>query len=223
MDKKLILDAVKKLIAGVVLVWLLLFLPAGTWHYPGAWLLSAVLFIPVIIMGVVLALKAPDLLRKRLKEKEEQGTQRKVVAMSALMFVGGFVLAGLDFRFEWTAVPDWLVYTAAVIFLLGYGMFAEVLRENAYLSRTVEVQEGQTVVDSGLYGIIRHPMYTATILMFCAMPLVLGSWISFVLFLVYPMILVKRIRNEEQVLLEGLQGYEAYTRKVRWRLLPFVW
>ena len=223
MDKGLLRDAVKKFIGGIVLIGLLLFLPAGTIRFFNGWLFCGVLFIPVLIMGIVLYLKAPELLRKRLREKEEQSEQRSVVALSGLMFLAGFILAGLDFRFGWTQLPVWLVYAAAAAFLLGYAMFGEVMRENAYLSRTVEVQENQTVIDTGLYGIVRHPMYTATVLMFLAMPLVLGSGVSFVAFLVYPFLLVKRIRNEEQVLEEGLAGYTAYKQKVKYRLIPFLW
>jgi protein-S-isoprenylcysteine O-methyltransferase Ste14 len=223
MDTKLLLDAVKKMIAGVVLIALMLFLPAGTIRYWNGWLFCAVLFIPVMIMGVVLFLKAPDLLRKRLQEKEEQSEQKTVVALSALMFLVGFILAALDFRFGWSYMPVWVVSVASIIFLIGYAMFAEVLRENAYLSRTVEVQENQQVIDSGLYGIVRHPMYSATVLMFLSMPLILGSYISFVVFLVYPFLLIKRIRNEEMVLEEGLDGYAEYKKKVKYRMIPFVW
>ena len=223
MDIKLLLDAVKKTVAGVLLIGLLLFWPAGTMEYWNGWLFCAVLFIPVLIMGIVLFLKAPDLLRKRLQEKEEQTEQKSVVALSGLMFVGGFVLAGLDYRFGWSAMPNWLVYTAAALFVVGYGMFAEVMRENAYLSRTVEVQENQVVVDTGLYGIVRHPMYSATVLMFLAMPVILGSYVSLVIFLVYPFLIAKRIKNEEQVLEEGLQGYAEYKEKVKYRMLPFIW
>ena len=223
MDMKLLLDAVKKTVAGVVLIGLMLFWPAGTMQYWNGWLFCAVLFIPVLIMGVVLFLKAPDLLRKRLQEKEEQAEQKSVVALSGLMFVGGFVLAGLDYRFGWSAMPNWPVYAAAALFVVGYGLFAEVMRENAYLSRTVEVQEDQVVVDTGLYGIVRHPMYSATVLMFLAMPVILGSYVSLVIFLVYPFLIAKRIRNEEQVLEEGLQGYAAYKEKVKYRMIPFIW
>ena len=223
MDTKLLMDAVKKMIAGVVLIALMLFLPAGTIRYWNGWLFCAVLFIPVMIMGVVLFLKAPDLLRKRLQEKEEQSEQKTVVALSALMFLVGFILAALDFRFGWSNMPVWVVSVASIIFLIGYAMFAEVLRENAYLSRTVEVQENQQVIDSGLYGIVRHPMYSATVLMFLSMPLILGSYISFVVFLVYPFLLIKRIRNEEMVLEEGLDGYAEYKKKVKYRMIPFVW
>ena len=223
MNKDLLFDGLKKFIAGVIMIGLMLFLPAGTLHYMNGWLFCAVLFIPVMIMGVVLYCKAPDLLRKRLKEKEEQSEQKSVVALSGLMFLGGFVLAGLDYRFGWTQLPNWLVYGSAVAFLLGYAMFGEVMRENAYLSRTVEVQENQVVIDTGLYGIVRHPLYTATVLMFLAMPLILGSAVSFVIFLLYPFLIVKRIRNEEQVLEEGLAGYVEYKHKVKYRLIPFIW
>lgn len=223
MDKQLLFDAMKKTVAGVLVIALLLFVPAGTIHFRNGWLFCAVLFIPVLIMGIVLFLKAPDLLRKRLQEKEEQAEQKSVVAWSGLMFLGGFVLAGLDFRFGWTQLPNTVVYSAAVLFLLGYAMFAEVMRENAFLSRTVEVQEGQTVVDTGLYGIVRHPMYSATIIMFLAMPLILGSAVSFILFLVYPVLIAKRIKNEEAVLEEGLDGYIEYKQKVKYRIIPFIW
>ena len=223
MDKRLLKDALKKLIGGVVLIWLLLFLPAGTVHYPNAWTLSAVLFIPVVIMGVVLYLKAPELLRKRLREKEQQTEQKSVIAWSGLMFLVGFILAGLDFRFGWTQLPGWISWASAAVFLLGYGMYAEVMRENAYLSRTVEVQAGQKVIDTGLYGVVRHPMYTATILMFLAMPLTLGSLIAFVCFLPYPLLIAARIRNEEAVLETGLEGYADYKRRVKHRLIPFIY
>ena len=223
MDKNLLFDAIKKTVAGIILIALLLFWPAGTMKYWNGWLFCAVLFIPVLIMGVVLFLKAPDLLRKRLQEKEEQAEQKTVVALSGLMFMGGFVLAGLDFRFGWSYMPNWLVYGAAAVFVIGYAFFAEVMRENAYLSRTVEVQENQEVIDSGLYGVVRHPMYFATVLMFNAMPLILGSYVSFVVFLVYPFLIAKRIRNEELILEEGLHGYTEYKNKVKYRLIPFVW
>jgi len=221
--RTLLLDAVKKFVAGIIMISVLLYLPAGTFFYWNAWLFSAVLFIPVVIMGIVLFLKAPELLRKRLQEKEEQSEQRSVVALSGAMFIGGFVLAGLDYRFGWSNISHGIVYGAAIAFLFGYALFAEVMRENAYLSRTVEVQENQTVIDSGLYGFVRHPMYSATVLMFLSIPLILGSWISFCIFLVYPLLLVKRIRNEEEVLVNGLEGYKSYQKKVKYRLLPFVW
>lgn len=221
--KKLLISALIKFLAGLVLMGLVLFLPAGTMAYPNAWLFLGLLFIPMLLLGIVLFLKVPALLEKRLQSKEKENTQKGVVAASGLMFIGSFVLAGLDFRFGWTHVPVWLVIVAAVVLLASYGMYAEVMRENAYLSRTVEVQENQKVIDTGLYGVIRHPMYTATIFLFLAMPLVLGSWIAFAVMLLYPAAIVARIGNEEKVLEEGLQGYAEYKKKVKYRLLPFVW
>jgi protein-S-isoprenylcysteine O-methyltransferase Ste14 len=220
---KLMASAGIKLLMGLVLVGLLLFLPAGTMRFPGGWLFIAVLFIPMLIAGVVMALHSPELLKKRLNTKEKEAEQRSVVAMSGIMFVAAFVVAGLNFRYSWVVMPSWAVWSAVVLFLLSYIMYAEVLRENAYLSRTIEVQEGQTVIDTGLYGIVRHPMYSATVLMFLAMPLVLGSMPSFVIMLAYIPLIAKRIRNEEQVLLEGLDGYAAYCTRVKYRILPFVW
>lgn len=217
------ISAVTKFLIGLVILGLLIFLPAGTMAFAQGWIFMAVLFVPMFIIGVVLALKSPELLRKRLNSKEQETTQKGVVISSMLMFLGGFITAGLSFRFGWLKLPLWVSVTAAVIFLIGYAMYAEVLRENEYLSRTVEVQEEQKVIDTGLYGGIRHPMYTATILMFCFAPLVLGSVISFVIFLAYPVIIVTRIGNEEKVLEQGLKGYTDYKKKVRYRLLPFIW
>ena len=221
--KKLLISAITKFLAGLVLMGLILFLPAGTFDYFNGWLFLGLLFVPMVLLGVVLFIKAPALLEKRLQSKEKENTQKGVVAASALMFLGSFVLTGLDFRFGWTNVPMWLVIVAAVIMLASYGMYAEVMRENAYLSRTVEVQENQKVIDTGLYGVIRHPMYTATIFLFLAIPLVLGSWISFAIMLLYPVAIVARIGNEEKVLEEGLEGYKEYKEKVKYRLVPFVW
>lgn len=220
---KLLLNAIVKFFSGMIIIGALIFLPAGTLDFVNGWVFSAVLFVPVLIMGVVLYVKAPELLKKRLEPREKEGTQKKVVGFSALAFLGVFVVAGLDFRFGWTKIPTWTVLLAAVIFLFGYGMFAEVMRENAYLSRIIEVQEGQKVVSDGLYGIIRHPMYTATVFMFLAMPIILGSWISFAIICVYPFIIGGRIKNEEKVLFEGLEGYVEYTKKIKYRLIPFVW
>ena len=220
---KLLLNALTKFISGVVAIALLLFLPAGTLLYPHAWLFMAVLFIPVMIMGVVLYIKAPALLEKRLSEKESEGTQKWVVALSGLMFIAAFVIPALEFRFFGASVPKWCVILSAVIFLLGYVMFAEVLRENAYLSRTVEVQEEQTVVDTGLYGIVRHPMYAATLLMFIPMPLILGSFWGLIPLAAYPVIIIVRIINEEKVLTNGLRGHDEYKKKVKYRLIPFIW
>ena len=220
---KLLMNALLKLICGLVLTALLLFASAGTWHYPGGWLFCALMFLPMLVLGLVLYLKAPELLKKRLNMKETESGQKAVVAFSAVLFVVSFLAAGLDFRFGWTHVPGLLVWAAAAIQLGSYGLYAEVLRENAYLSRTVEVQEGQTVIDTGLYGIVRHPMYTATILMCLAIPLVLGSWISFALMLLYPVMILFRIRGEEALLEAGLPGYREYEAKVRWRLIPYIW
>lgn len=221
--KKLLLSALTKFIAGLILMGLVLFLPAGTFAYKNAWLFLGMLFIPMLILGIILFAKAPELLEKRLQSKEKEATQKGVVAASGLMFTGSFVMAGLDFRFNWTYIPTWLVAVAAVVLLASYGMYGEVMRENAYLSRTVEVQENQKVIDTGLYGVIRHPMYTATIFLFLAIPVVLGSWIAFVIMLAYPAAIVARIGNEEKVLEEGLPGYTEYKKKVKYRLIPFVW
>lgn len=212
-----------KFLTGLVLVCLLLFLPAGTLHYPCGWLLMAVLFVPMFIAGVVMLFRSPELLKKRLDAKEKETEQRSVVALSGIMFVAAFAVAGLNFRYGWVMMPSWIVWSAVAVFLLSYVMYAEVLRENAYLSRTIEVQENQKVVDSGLYGIVRHPMYSATVFLFLSMPLVLGSLPSFVIMLVYIPLIIKRIRNEEKVLLNGLAGYDGYCKKVKYRLFPFVW
>lgn len=220
---RLLVNALAKYIFGLLLVGLLLFLPAGTLNYRGGWLFIGLLFIPMLVMGAVLLVKTPDLLAKRLRVREKETAQKGVVAAAALIFIGAFVLAGLDYRYGWTDVPPWLTWAAAVIMLLAYGMYAEVMRENAYLFRTVEVQEGQQVIDTGLYGIVRHPMYTSTVLLYLAIPLVLGSWASFCVMLLYPATIVFRIRNEEAVLTEGLPGYEEYKKRVKYRLIPMIW
>ena len=220
---KLLLSGFAKLIFGMALIGLMLFLPAWTWSYFGAWLFLGVLFVPMLIMGAVMLVKAPALLEKRLNNKEKEATQRGVVALSGLMFPIGFILSALDFRFGWSSVPLWLTVAAAVLFLIGYGMYAEVMRENAYLSRTVEVQEGQKVISTGLYGIVRHPMYFATLLMFLPMPLILQSFWGLIPFALYPVIIVIRILNEEKVLESGLEGYAEYKTKVKYRLIPFIW
>jgi protein-S-isoprenylcysteine O-methyltransferase Ste14 len=222
-DIKLMASAGIKLLMGLVLVGLLIFLPAGTIRFFNGWLLVAVLFVPMLIAGVVMALRSPELLKKRLNAKEKEDERKSIVAMSGILFVTTFVVAGLNYRYGWVVMPSWAVWSALVLFLLSYAMYAEVLRENAYLSRTIEVQEGQKVVDTGLYGIVRHPMYTATVLMFLAMPFVLGSLPSFVIMLAYIPLIVKRIRNEENVLREGLDGYDEYCRKVKFRIVPFLY
>jgi protein-S-isoprenylcysteine O-methyltransferase Ste14 len=208
---------------GVVLVGLLVFLPAGTLSFFGGWLFMGILFVPMFVAGIVMMIKNPNLLRSRLDAKEKQKEQDLVVKLSGLMFIAGFIVAGLDFRFDWFPLPKSVTICAAVIFLLAYVLYAEVLRENTYLSRTIEVQENQKVVDTGLYGIVRHPMYAVTLLLFLSMPLVLGSLISFAIFLVYPFIIAKRIRHEEEFLEKELEGYKEYKQKVKYRLIPFIW
>lgn len=220
---KLLISALTKLIFGFVLIALMLFLPAWSFDYFGAWLFLGVLFVPMVIMGAVMLIKSPQLLEKRLQNKEKEATQRGVVALSGLAFLGGFILSALDFRFGWSTVPLWLMLVAALIFLIGYGLYAEVLRENAYLSRTVEIQEGQKVISTGLYGVVRHPMYLATLLMFLPIPLILQSFWGLIPMVLYPVVIVIRILNEEKVLTEGLDGYIEYKSKVKYRLLPFVW
>ena len=223
MDRKLLIQGIAKFLAGVVLLGVLLFLPAGTLAWPQGWRLMGILFIPMLLAGIVMIRKNPELLRKRLNAKEKQAEQLDVLKLSALMFLAAFILAGLNFRFRWIVLPDWISWTAAVIFLISYGLYAEVMRENAYLSRTIEVQENQKVVDTGLYGIVRHPMYMSTLFLFLAMPLVLGSVISFLIMLLYIPIIAKRIRNEEQVLEEDLEGYAEYKQKVKYKVIPFIW
>jgi protein-S-isoprenylcysteine O-methyltransferase Ste14 len=220
---KLFCRALVKFIVGLVAVGALLFLPAGTFRYPNGWLFIGLLFIPMLFLGAVLLFKAPALLEKRLNVKETEKTQKGVVAVSGLLFVMGFLVAGLDFRFGWSHVPSWVVIVASVILLVSYALYAEVMRENAYLSRTVEVREGQRVVDTGLYGIVRHPMYAVTVWLFLSIPVVLGSWWSLLCFLPYVAVIVIRIRNEEKVLVNGLAGYTDYQKRVKYRLLPFVW
>jgi len=223
MSKTLFFQAIGKFLLGVFLIALLLFLPAGTLHYSQGWLLMGLLFIPMFLAGLVLMAKNPGLLQKRLQAKEEQAQQKTVVRLSGLMFLCGFVLAGLNHRFGWFTLPQWSIAAASAVFLLAYALYAEVLRENTYLSRTIEVQEGQKVIDTGLYGIVRHPMYAATLLLFLSMPLILGSPPSFVVFLAYPLIIVKRLQNEEQLLEKELPGYIEYKKKVKYRLIPGLW
>ncbi len=223
MTAKLFAQAIAKFLLGVVLVGVLVFLPAGSFAYWNGWLLMGVLFVPMFIAGIVLMLKNPELLGKRLNAKEKQKEQSIVVKLSGLMFVAGFVLAGLDFRFKWFALPEGISIGTAVAFLAAYMLYAEVLRENTYLSRTIEVQNQQKVIDTGLYGIVRHPMYAATLLLFFAMPLVLGSLISLAVFAAYPFIIAGRIRHEEKLLEEELPGYREYKQKVKYRLIPFIW
>ena len=223
MDKNLLIQALAKVSLGFILLGLLLFLPAGSLRYWQGWLLMGILFVPMFVAGFVMLFKNPDLLRKRLNAKEEEKEQKTVVALSGLLFIAAFVVAGLNWRFQWCVLPDWAVWVAAVLFLLCYLLYAEVLRENAYLSRTIEVQENQKVIDTGLYGIVRHPMYMATTVLFLAMPLVLAPPVSFLIMLLYIPLIAKRIKNEESVLEDGLQGYKEYKERVKYRIIPFIW
>lgn len=220
---KLLISALTKVTCGILLVGVLLFLPAGTLAYEKGWLFMGILFGPMLIAGFVMLFKAPDLLKKRLDAKEKQGDQKAVVAISGLMFIGGFVVAGFDHRFGWSCMPLAVTVAASVLFLAAYALYAEVLRENAYLSRTIKVEEGQRVVSTGLYGLVRHPMYAATILLFLMMPLVLGSWYAAIIFLVYPVLIIIRLTGEEKLLMKELPGYAEYRKKVKYRLIPFIW
>ena len=222
MTLKLFIQALAKYVVGLAIVMALLFIPAGTLSYWQAWLFIGILFIPMLIVGIVLISHNPELLRKRLDAKEKEGEQKSVVAMSSLLFLAMFVIAGLNYRLGWWILPEWLVITGAILFLLGYAMYAEVMRENVWLSRTVEVQNNQQVVDTGLYGIVRHPMYSATLILFLTMPLVLASPWSFVIMLLYVPVVVKRIHNEEMVLKQELGGYKEYIQRIRYRLIPFI-
>ena len=220
---KLLVEALTKFICGLLLVGALIFLPAGTIGYTYGWLFIGLLFVPMLIAGFVMMAKSPEFLKKRLDAKEKQGKQKGVVALSGLMFIAGFVVAGLDFRFGWSNMPSWVVIAASVLFLVAYALYAEVMRENAYLSRTIKVEEGQTVVDTGLYGIVRHPMYAVTILLFLMIPLVLGSWFALIAFAFYPAIIIVRLKDEEALLTRELPGYAAYKQKVKYRIIPFIW
>lgn len=220
---KLLIEALTKYICGLLMVGLLLFLPAGTLAYPYGWLLIGLLFGPMLIAGFVMLAKSPTFLKKRLDAREKQATQKGVLAFSGLMFIAGFVIAGLDFRFGWSAMPTWVIIAASALFLVAYALYAEVMRENAYLSRTIKVEEGQTVVDTGMYGIVRHPMYAVTVLLFMMMPLVLGSWYALIAFAFYPAVIVVRLKDEEELLTRELPGYAEYKRKVKYRMIPFIW
>ena len=220
---KLLINGLIKFTCGLVMVGLLIFLPAGTLHFFNGWLLTGLLFVPMLIAGFVMFFKDPAFLARRLDAKEKQAAQKGVLALSGLMFIGGFVIAGLDFRFGWSRMPDWVVAAASVLFIIAYLLYAEVMRENAYLSRTVKVEAGQRVVDTGLYGIVRHPMYMATVLLFTMIPLVLGSWYSLIVFAFYPGIIIIRLKNEEDLLTRELPGYPEYKQKVKFRLIPFIW
>ena len=220
---KLFFDAVIKIVVGIILVGLLIFCPANTLNFWNGWLLMGLLFVPMFIVGIIMMIKSPDLLKKRLDIKEKQGEQKIVIALTGLMFIAGFIVAGLNFRYNWIQIPNIVVIISSVVFVLSYILYAEVLRENRYLSRTIKVEENQKVIDTGLYGIVRHPMYFATMFLFLSMPLILGFVISFVIFLVYPFIIAKRITNEEEVLENELEGYSEYKNKVKYRIIPFIW
>jgi protein-S-isoprenylcysteine O-methyltransferase Ste14 len=220
---KLLIEALIKFACGLLMVGLLIFLPAGTLRYVYGWLLMGLLFVPMLIAGFVMLVKSPEFLKKRLDAKEKQGKQKGVVALSGLMFIAGFVVAGLDFRFGWSNMPAWAVVAASVLFLVAYVLYAEVMRENAYLSRTIKVEEGQTVVDTGMYGVIRHPMYAVTILLFLMIPMVLGSWYALIAFAFYPAIIIVRLNDEEKLLTKELPGYAEYKQKVKYRIIPFIW
>lgn len=219
----LLMEAFTKFICGLLLVGLLIFLPAGTLAYTYGWILIGLLFVPMLVAGIIMFCKSPDFLKKRLDAKEKQGTQKGVVAWSGLMFIAGFMVAGLDFRFGWSAMPAWMTVGASVLLLVAYVLYAEVMRENAYLSRTIKVEEGQTVVDTGMYGIVRHPMYAVTILLFLMIPLVLGSWYALIPFAFYPALIVIRLKDEEDLLTRELPGYFEYKQKVKYRIIPYIW
>ncbi|MBQ7049287.1 MAG: isoprenylcysteine carboxylmethyltransferase family protein [Firmicutes bacterium] len=220
---KLLLSALEKYVMGLLFMAVLVFWPAGSLRFWNGWLMIGLLFIPMLILGIVLFIKAPELLKKRLNAKEKSADQQGVVAVSGLMFLVGFIVAGLDHRLSWSTMPDWVVIAASAVFLISYALYAEVMRENAYLSRTIEVQEGQRVIDTGLYGVVRHPMYAVTLWLFLAIPLILGSWYALILFVVYPAVIAVRIRGEEKLLEEELSGYKEYRKKVKYRMIPFIW
>lgn len=223
MDKKLFFQAIVKFILGLLIIGLLLFIPANTINYWNGWLFIVLLFIPMFVAGIVMMIKSPDLLRKRLNAKEKESEQKQVILFSGLMFLFGFIIAGLNYRYNWITIPNYVVIFSSIMFILAYILYAEVLRENTYLSRTIEVQENQKVIDTGLYGIVRHPMYGATILLFLSIPLILGSIISFLIFLIYPFVIAKRIKNEEELLERELTGYSEYKKKVKYKVIPFIW
>lgn len=223
MNKSLFLNAIIRYILGIILVGVLLFIPAGTLNYWNAWLFMGILFIPMFIAGIILMFKNPMLLKSRLDVKEKEKEQKYVILYSGLMFLLGFIIAGLNYRFSWIIIPNSIVIISSILFIISYILYAEVLRENTYLSRTIKVQENQKVVDTGFYGIVRHPMYSVTIILFLTMPLILGSIISFIIFLIYPFIISKRIKNEEKLLEKELKGYAEYKKKVKYRLIPFIW
>ena len=223
MNIKLFFQAIIKYVIGVLIVGSLLFIPANTFEYWNGWLFMGSLFVPMFIAGIVLMIKNPELLRKRLNAKEKESEQKQVILFSAVMFLLGFIIAGLNYRYKWIELPNSVTIISSILFVIAYILYAEVLRENTYLSRTIEVQENQKVIDTGLYGIVRHPMYAVTILLFLTIPLILGSIISFIIFLIYPIIIAKRIKNEEKVLVRDLKGYKEYKNKVKYKIIPLIW
>lgn len=223
MDFKLLFSAITKFLLGLTLVGILIFLPAGTLLFPNGLLFMGILFIPMFIAGIIMFIFSPNLLKRRLEAKEKEREQSLVIKLSGLMFIIGFIMAGLNFRFSWHTLPKPVIIISAIVFLLSYALFGEVLRENAYLSRTIKVEENQPLIDTGLYSVVRHPMYSASVLLFLSMPLVLGSLISFAIFLIYPILIAKRIKNEEEILEKELKGYNEYKQKVKYRLIPFIW
>lgn len=223
MSTKLFFQAMVKFLLGLALVFGLLFIPAGSLQYVNGWIFMGLLFIPMFIVGIILMIKNPELLKRRLNAKEKEGEQKQVVLLSGLMFLFGFVIAGFNYRFKWIELPNIVTIISSIIFIISYFLYGIVLKENTYLLRTIEVEENQKVIDTGLYGIVRHPMYATTILLFLSMPLVLGSVFSFVIFLVYPVIIAKRINNEEKVLEKDLKGYTEYKKKVKYKIIPFIW
>ena len=223
MNIKLFFQAIIKYVLGVIIIGALLFAPANSFEYWNGWLFMGLLFIPMFIAGIILMIKNPELLRKRLNAREKENEQKWVLLFSGVMFIAGFIVAGLNYRYSWTVLPNAVTIISSILFIIAYILYAEVLRENAYLSRTIEVQENQKVIDTGLYGIVRHPMYAVTIVLFLTMPLILGSIISFIIFLIYPIIIGKRIKNEEEVLERDLKGYAEYKKKVKFKVIPFVW
>ena len=223
MSVKLFIQAIIKYIFGVLIVGCLLFIPANTFKYWNGWLFMGLLFVPMFIAGIVLMIKNPELLRRRLNIKEKENEQKWVVAISGLMFISGFIIAGLNYRFKWTELPNTVVIISSILFIISYILYAEVLRENTFLSRTIEVEKDQKIVDTGFYGVVRHPMYSITILLFLSIPFILGSIITFLIFLIYPIIIVIRIKNEEKVLENDLKGYKEYKKKVKYKLIPYIW
>ena len=221
--KELFLEAIIKFISGALIIGLLLFIPAGTLKYWNAWLLMGLLFIPMFIAGIILMKKNPELLRKRLNAKEKEKEQKNVIFLSGIMFISGFIIAGLNYRFDYTRLSNTVVIISAILFIISYILYAEVLRENIYLSRTIEVQKNQKVIDTGMYKIVRHPMYSITLILFLTMPLILNSIVSFIIFLIYPLIIIKRIKNEEEILEKELKGYKEYKEKTKYKLIPFIW